>query len=348
MTMPEALLESGRGPSPVTALAYVGLPGDNLSEWREYATQLLGMQVGEDNRRQLGFRMDGRRQRLFVGAEAGPVAGWEVADRGGLDDVADRLNGARMDHASMSRSLCEQRCVNDGIAFRDPDGNLVEVVLAPVFADTGFRPGRTMRGFRTGSLGMGHFVLTSPNAVRLGQFYAEVLGFGLSDWCGEPFEAYFFHLNARHHSLAIIQSGGVGVHHVMIEMNVLDDVGQAYDLAQLEHERVAVTLGRHSNDHMTSFYSRSPSGPLFECGWGGLSLDPATWEACELEIGPSLWGHERSWLPLRTRRLAQQMRLDAAADGAYAAVHVHGDNYDVAPGDSGVGSSARNDQEEGA
>ena len=62
-------------------------------------------------------------------------------------------------------------------------------------------------------------------------FYVDVLGFGLSDYIEKPFRAYFFHINARHHSLALIETGKNGMHHLMVELFSLDDVGQAYDIA---------------------------------------------------------------------------------------------------------------------
>ena len=46
----------------------------------------------------------------------------------------------------------------------------------------------------------------------------------------------------------------------MIEYNSLDDVGQGYDLVQFEKNAIAYTLGRHTNDYMTSFYSITLSG----------------------------------------------------------------------------------------
>jgi hypothetical protein len=60
--------------------------------------------------------------------------------------------------------------------------------------------------------------------------------------------------------------------------------------------RAGVTLGRHSNDLMTSFYARTPSPFLIEYGWGGRNVDPESWIAQESTCGPSLWGHERAWL----------------------------------------------------
>lgn len=121
----------------------------------------------------------------------------------------------------------------------------------------------------------------------------------------------------------------MGIHHLMVEMMMLDDVGQGYDLAQEREDGVGVTLGRHTNDNMTSFYANSPSKFLVEYGWGGLTLDPGSWRPYELTDGPSLWGHERAWLPAEGRAVAREMRLSAAARGRRAPVHVQEGNYDL-------------------
>ena len=163
-------------------------------------------------------------------------------------------------------------------------------------------------------------------------FYQELLGFGVSDYIVRPFKATFFHVNPRHHSFAVVETGFNGIHHVMVELYVLDDVGQAYDLALNEEGRVATTLGRHTNDFMTSFYVHSPSGCLLEYGWGGRSVTPGNWVPVEVPYGPSLWGHERSWLPPEGRAEAKALRLQAAADGQRAPLQVVGGTYTLAPG----------------
>jgi hypothetical protein len=115
----------------------------------------------------------------------------------------------------------------------------------------------------------------------------------------------------------------------MLEFNSLDDVGQGYDLIQAHEDQIGVTLGRHSNDHMLSFYAKSPTGHMVECGWGGLSIDPQTWCPVELVDGPSLWGHDRKWLGDQERAKVRGMQVAAAARGVRQRVHVWGDNYDV-------------------
>ena len=140
-------------------------------------------------------------------------------------------------------------------------------------------------------------------------FYTEILNFKLTDYFTKPFSAYFFHLNPRHHSLAFIGSGKNGIHHLMVELCYLDDVGQGYDIALRKPEMIGTTLGRHVNDHVTSFYSWSPSKFLVEYGWGGRTIEPATWTPEERTEGPSLWGHDRKWLsPEALRTIARPAR----------------------------------------
>jgi catechol 2,3-dioxygenase-like lactoylglutathione lyase family enzyme len=174
-------------------------------------------------------------------------------------------------------------------------------------------------------------VLTVENITPVMAFYVDVLGFKLSDYIEKPFRAYFFHVNPRHHSLALIETGGNGMHHLMVEMFSLDDVGQSYDVA-LAEDRVNVTLGRHTNDLMTSFYAKTPSSFMVECGWGGREVDPATWQPVEMTHGPSLWGHERVWLPEKDRAVAREMRMNAAREGLRAPVQVMEGNFTLMSG----------------
>ena len=132
--------------------------------------------------------------------------------------------------------------------------------------------------------------------------------------------------------LALIETGKNGLHHLMVELFSLDDVGQSYDVALSEENRVGVTLGRHTNDFMTSFYAKTPSSFMVECGWGGREIDPATWQPIEMTDGPSLWGHERVWLPEKDREVAREMRMRAAASGLRAPVQVMEGNYKLMSG----------------
>ncbi len=309
------------------SLGYIGVRSRRLEDWQGFATGLLGMQLVDAAGGVRAFRMDDRRQRLLVMDEADKGAedalsclGWEVADARALDSLSARLEAHGVAVAPGSRRLAEERHVADLIVFHDPAGNRLEAFHGQEVATSPFTPGRPISGFRTGALGMGHAVLHVVDVAPLLPFYRDVLGFGVSDYGHTPYQLYFFHLNARHHSFAMVGTGRTGLHHFMVELCSIDDVGQGLDLALLEPDRIAYTLGRHTNDHVTSFYAHSPSGFFVEYGWNGLLIDPATWQPHETFDGPSLWGHERLYLDPGPRARLREMRLDAAARGVRAPV----------------------------
>jgi hypothetical protein len=178
-----------------------------------------------------------------------------------------------------------------------------------------FLPGRPIDGFLTGPYGMGHAVLHVRDVKPLVPFYRDLLEFNVSDYGLYPYGMYFFHVNGRHHSFAMVGTGRRGLHHFMVEYKNLDDVGQGYDLAQMHDDMIAYTLGRHTNDYMTSFYAKTPSDFFIESGWGGRVIDMETWQPHETDVGPSFWGHERVHLPEPDRAVMRQLRLKAAAEG---------------------------------
>ncbi|HTH98792.1 MAG TPA: VOC family protein [Stellaceae bacterium] len=314
----------------IQALGYAGIVTDRPDDWAAFASRLLGMQVTERGVSGMSLRMDDRKQRLLVetGAINGcQVYGWEVADATALSALGGRLEQAGVAVTHGPATLAQQRQVAALIWCADPIGNRLEFFHGAALADGDFVPGRAISGFRTGALGLGHVVLTAKHAEPVIRFYRDILGFRLSDYTLRPFKAWFFHVNRRHHSFAVVETGQDGLHHLMVELLSLDDVGQGYDLAQGLEDAVGVTLGRHTNDLMTSFYAKSPSGFMVEYGWGGRNIDPAAWQPVEYRDGPSLWGHDRSWLSPADRALARQLRLDAAAKGTRAPVHVLPGNH---------------------
>ncbi|MGJ4882316.1 VOC family protein [Bradyrhizobium sp. HKCCYLRH3097] len=302
----------------ITALGYIGIKSSQAEQWGRMATELLGMQRVDRAASVQAYRMDDRKQRLIVDGSADgglAVMGWEVGDAAALARLASRLDDNGVKVARGSQALADERHVSELICFQDPAGNTIEVFSGAAVASDPFRPGRPISGFRTGPLGMGHVVLNVEDVEPMLRFYRDLLGFKVSDFGLTPYKLYFFHVNGRHHSFAMVGSGRRTLHHFMVELGSLDDVGQGYDLAQLDEGRVAYTLGRHTNDHMTSFYVNTPSGFFIEYGWGGRVIDPATWQPHETFDGPSLWGHERLYLPDEQRKRMRDMRLSAAARG---------------------------------
>src|SRR6185436_9665636 len=111
------------------ALGYVGIGSNKLEDWSGYATRFLGMQLVDQSRTSLALRMDDRKQRVIVSADAGAASfyGWEVADAAALGALGARLEAAGVKIARGGSALAEQRRVKDLIVFADPIGNRLEV-----------------------------------------------------------------------------------------------------------------------------------------------------------------------------------------------------------------------------
>ncbi len=320
------------------ALGYVGVRARDLQDWAAYGSGLLGLQRVDKSRATLAFRMDDRKQRIVVVADGGEgigFFGWEIADAAALDALAAELERRQIAVARGSRALADERHVADLIVLHDPQGNRLEIFHGAETAREPFKPGRCISGFRSGPLGLGHVVLHVDAAAtieRMTEFYRDLLGFRLTDYYSHPFIARFLHVNPRHHSLAFVQSGKNAVHHIMMELFSFDDVGQGYDLALGEEGRVAVTLGRHTSDFITSFYTHTPSAFMIEYGWGARLIDMESWQAHERKEGPSMWGHDRGWLSPEEQQKARALRLENAANGFRRPVQVMEGNYEVMPG----------------
>ena len=311
----------------IDALSYVLVGTSDLPAWIRMATNIAGLQVEEvEHGRSVRLRMDDKVQRLLLQATAGKPTlgmGYTVANAAVLETAVRRLEAAGF---TVTPSTAEERALR-GIAgmahFLDPDGYRVELAYGMQDAATPFTPGRPIGGFRTKAggvdLGIGHTALMAGDFAAMKHLYQDVLGFRMSDRASAPFVAEFFHVNPRHHTIGLADTGtGPGVYHVMLEYKEWDDVGRAYDIA-LEHpESIGVSLGRHTNDHVTSFYLRTPDGWMLELGWAGRLIGH-DWEVTELP-GMSLWGHDRTWLPPAKREEARQILKKIAAAGLRAPI----------------------------
>ncbi|MNM98504.1 Biphenyl-2,3-diol 1,2-dioxygenase [compost metagenome] len=307
----------------INALSYVVAHTPHLPRWLEMAGSHIGLQVevvepGVCAR----LRMDGKVQRLLLQAcegEASMAMGFEVADAVTLQKTGEALEAAGYPVVAGTEEEIALRGVAGMFHFRDPDGMRIEVACGLANADTPFVPGRPLGGFRTGELGIGHVALITAHFDEMCRLYKDVLGFRVSDRASAPFRVEFLHVNPRHHTLGIAHTGGPAkVYHLMLEYNDFDDLGRAYDMALENPECIGVTLGRHINDHVTSFYLKNPDGWMFELGWAGRTIGP-DWQVEELQ-GMSLWGHDRTWLPDDKREEARQILKRLADQGMRAPV----------------------------
>ena len=124
-------------------------------------------------------------------------------------------------------------------------------------------------------------------------FYTRLLGFRLSDsMVLDKRPLRFLRCNPRHHSLALAPHHSSRLAHMMLEVPTIDEVGYCIDRCARNDVPIAMTLGRHTNDMMVSFYLRAPRGYEIEYGCEGLRVDENTWTTQEI-TAVSFWGHQR-------------------------------------------------------
>jgi 2,3-dihydroxybiphenyl 1,2-dioxygenase len=283
----------------IQELSYLGIASPHYEQWRSYGTNLLGGQLAPDGPDgAVRLKVDDKGYRIVVHPSEQDefrYAGWAVANETDLRAFAQQLRDKGVDVHQGDEALLKERQVAELVWFEDPWGNRHELTWGKYALPNSFWPGRKMTGFVTDPLGLGHIVLIVPDLAQADAFYSETLGFRLSDRvASDVFNLRFYHCNGRHHSLAVAEvPGKTGINHLMLEVRSIDDLGSAIDLCPANDTDILLSLGRHTNDLMTSVYISTPSSMQIEYGYGGLLVDHLSWVASTHEV-PSIWGHHRS------------------------------------------------------
>ncbi|MDP2123004.1 MAG: VOC family protein [Parvibaculum sp.] len=287
----------------VASLGYIGFEVSDLKAWDNYLTGFLGLMPGSGNGTSARYRMDDRAFRIQLekgAADDISFIGLEVETPEGLQALRERLEKEGVPCAPASDSLKKERGVRDLLVLTDPAGLQVEVYVgATALTNLPFHSPAGVSGFMTGGQGAGHVVLASEKIDEIRDFYTRLLGFRLSDTIGMSISPdftlvlEFYHCNPRHHTLALApMPAPKRLHHFMVEMATLDDVGFAMDRIGACGVKQTMTLGKHSNDQMVSFYAATPSGFEVEVGTAGIEVHDEVWRVTHHEV-TSMWGHKR-------------------------------------------------------
>jgi biphenyl-2,3-diol 1,2-dioxygenase len=286
--------------SSVRQLGYLGLEVSDLERWERFAVDLLGLAPVRREDGSLALRMDEREQRIVL--HPGPAddlayLGFEVASEAELETLGAALVRAGFAVSEGKPETEASRRVARLLQLADPSGIPVELYCGAALAREPFFSSRVASGFVTGGEGLGHAVIGATDAAASERFYCEILGLRLSDrvrlrlGADLEVEIRFLHANARHHSIAFASIPMPRrLHHFMLEVSSLDDVGRARDRCVEADVPLSMDLGRHPNDRMLSFYAKTPSGFEVEIGHGGVKVDDATWSVHTYDH-VSVWGH---------------------------------------------------------
>lgn len=290
----------------ISNLGYLTIGATQLEAWAHFAEKLMGAQaVPSADGQALNLRIDDYLQRIrLVKSKEDDLleAGWEFNSEAELDAYAQALRSRDVKVEAGTAEQCAERCVEKLYRCADPIGYTHVFYCGPrkaPLADSFRQTVGKGAGFKTGDLGLGHFVAVARDYKQSVSFYQDVLGLRISDYIREEVapgmlvDATFFHTKTgRHHSLATGQlPGDKRLNHIMVEFNDMDDVGLAYDRFVKASVPVIMAPGHHPNDQMFSFYVITPGGFGLEMGWGGLVVGE-DWSVTSYSQ-LSDWGHAR-------------------------------------------------------
>ena len=293
--------------SGISRLGYLGFEVSDLEAWERFAVEGLGL-VLADRRADgsLVLRMDEQAQRIVVHPGARDdlaYAGFEVEGEKTLHELVQKLSAAGFSVTEGKPEIAEARQVEQLFQLEDPNGIPIELFRGPARSEQPFRSERVPSGFCTADLGLGHILVVAKDAEATDHFYRELLGMRLSDRIeadlapGLSLHATFLHSNPRHHTVAFAAAPlPKRIHHFMLEVRAMEDVGGAYDRCRDAGFPIANELGQHPNDRMFSFYAKTPSGFDVEIGFGGVEVDDATWQDQTYDR-LSTWGHRPPTAP---------------------------------------------------
>lgn len=285
----------------IIGIGYLGFQSANIDTWRDYAPNVLGMEIAASPAEDLPsiyLRLDDRRHRIAF--HPGPedslsYIGWEAKGRLAFDAARETFVKEGIAFIPGEEELCRIRGVRELIRFKDPVGFQHELFYAQKWEPNSFVPGLRNRRFVADARGLGHIVVITPEYTQeLEYFLTKILGF---HWYGSGAgkgKTGFFRskLNTKtSHDIAYgLRPGYRGIQHIGLFMATMRDLGETYDIVKNRQLQLQMTLGQHTQDPHVSFYHFSPSGFAVECiheldEWPG---DPFELNCDRL----SLWGHE--------------------------------------------------------
>jgi catechol-2,3-dioxygenase len=189
---------------------------------------------------------------LAAGNPGADHTGYELARGISLEDAAAHLDALGVEH----------RTAEGAVHLRDPDGMGVELLpyrpaedLRPPIA----RSTTTLGGFHPRKLG--HVNSLTGDLAGMSAFYCDVLGMAVADRLGD--EGAWLHINADHHSVALVGKGYHHFHHFALELTDWGEFRVALDHLAQHGRWLAWGPLRHGLGQNLAAYVRIPEEECF-------------------------------------------------------------------------------------
>jgi 2,3-dihydroxy-p-cumate/2,3-dihydroxybenzoate 3,4-dioxygenase len=269
-------------------VSYVRLGTPDLEGATRFATDVLGLEIGEWAKDARHFKSDVRGHTLcyFEGDASIQIAGFEVAAKDDLASAATELE--KLGHAVHvgTRDEADARMVREFIGFSDPTGNRIELVWRPAVS------GNRYHGTRdAGITGFSHIGLCSTDVVRDEAFWTQVCNARVSDRIGD---AALLRIDEVHHSIALFPTNRPGIQHINHQVETSDDIMRSLHFLNERGVNIIFGPGRHPSSSAKFLYFEGPDRMVFEYSSGVRSIaDELLYRERQLSFDPKgfcQWG----------------------------------------------------------
>ncbi len=206
-------------------------------------------------------------------------AGFELESEGDLSRAFARLEALGTDVHWIAPADCAALHFTNALGFTDPVSGLDCTFYAgQTKAEVPFVPGPARIAQ------MGHLVLNVHDLDAAHRFWADALGFAVSDRVEGTAEWLRCWPNPLHHSLALLQHSANTLHHINFMVTDIDDIGEAMNRMKAADVPIVFGPGRHLPSTSIFLYFLDPDGNTNEFSFGmELFEEVGAREARELE-----------------------------------------------------------------
>jgi catechol 2,3-dioxygenase-like lactoylglutathione lyase family enzyme len=279
----------------VLRIGHAAFETPDLDKAVDYYTQVAGLALAarESNRAFLASRIGQLAIELQQGSERRcSKLSFEVAKDADLPDLKRQL----AEHG-VQAALRSDTCPGTPrvLSFQDPKGTAIEL-----FNEWSYL-GNQQPVAGVGALKLGHVAFVVHDPKTLADFYAQVLGFRISDWIGDFF--VFMRCNADHHAVNFITGKNVKMHHIAFELKDFSHLQTACDLfgerripiiwgpVRLGPGHNVATFHRNHDDWVVEFYAELDQMKSEELGY----FDPRPWHR-DRPQRPKVWNPKEGFV----------------------------------------------------
>jgi catechol 2,3-dioxygenase len=263
----------------VTGVRSIELGVRDLQQSAEFYTKIWALEQVASEGDTMHFRATGGEHHVLTIRERPKPAllgvHFSAPDRAAVDALCAKAKGYGIEVAGDPAALDPVAGSGYGFRFRTPDG------LPMSISSVGVQHPNVVLD-RSRPTKISHVVLNSARVDDQVPFFADVLGFKLSDSTNLM---EFLRCSADHHSLAIFRNNGPSLNHVAYELPNIDGLMRGTGRVKNNGFEIAWGIGRHGPGNNVFSYFIEPNGFVAEYTTELDQIDDAT----HVPQNPAYW-----------------------------------------------------------